>query len=82
LTRPFRVAVVPVIELTGLVVAVGDPSTAIVNSFNVKSLVLSETLIVKVKLPALVGVPERTPAAGFRFRPGGSDPAVTSHVYG
>ena len=42
----------------------------------------SVTVIVKVKDPAAVGVPERTPVAGFNVKPAGSDPVVTANVYG
>ena len=37
-------------------------------------LLLSVTVTAKVELPALVGVPERTPVAALRTRFEGSDP--------
>jgi hypothetical protein len=43
----------------------------------------SVAVIVKVKVPAEVGVPEMTavvPLVGFRFRPGGSAPLDTVKV--
>jgi len=42
----------------------------------------SFTITVKVKFPGEVGVPEITPELACRLRPGGSEPAVTLHVYG
>ena len=42
-------------------------------------------VIVKLKVPPVVGVPEMTavvPLVGFRFRPGGSAPLETVKVYG
>ena len=36
----------------------------------------------KLKLPGVVGVPERTPVLLFRLRPAGSVPLVILHVIG
>ena len=37
-------------------------------------------LMVKVKVPGEVGVPERTPVSGFKVNPGGNDPDDTLKV--
>jgi hypothetical protein len=42
---------------------------------------LSVAVTVKVKLPAVVGVPDKTPPLD-RDRPGGREPLVTAKVYG
>ena len=36
----------------------------------------SRTLALKGKVPAVVGVPMRSPVAGTRFKIGGSDPVI------
>lgn len=36
--------------------------------------------IVKVELPATVGVPLTTPVVAFKFKPAGSVPAVTAQL--
>ena len=42
----------------------------------------SVTLIVKVLIPVVTGVPEMTPVAALRLRPVGSEPVLTEKVYG
>lgn len=42
----------------------------------------SFTWIVKLELPAALGVPEITPLLPARLRPPGSEPEATLHVYG
>jgi hypothetical protein len=42
----------------------------------------STTLAVKLKLPAVVGLPEIKPLDPVRFRPGGSDPLLIEKVSG
>ena len=41
----------------------------------------STTLDVKVKVPAVVGVPEIAPVVGFSVSPGGSVPETIEYVY-
>ena len=42
----------------------------------------SVALIVKLKVPEPVGVPEMTPVLGLRVNPPGNAPAMIAHVYG
>ena len=42
----------------------------------------STTWAVKLNAPAVVGVPVIAPVMGFRFSPGGNEPAVIENVYG
>ena len=51
-----------------------------VNGFVVVILELSVTWMVKPKVPAVVGVPLRTPVVEFSVRPGGNDPETTDQV--
>jgi hypothetical protein len=68
-------------EITVLVVAVGEPTTATVNSLKVLILALSVTFIVKVKFPAVVGMPEIIPVLISNCKPSGSEPVDTSQLY-
>ena len=66
-----------------VVVIVGGVATAAMVSE--KSLLeffaaLSVTVTVKLKGPAVVGVPVIAPVDAFRFKPGGSVPGGTDHV--
>src|SRR5579885_3386467 len=69
-----RLAVVMV--SAGLIVAL---STAVTLCGGV---VLSVTLTVKPKLPALAGLPVMAPLAAFRLSPGGNAPLLTDQAYG
>jgi hypothetical protein len=42
----------------------------------------SVTFAVKLKVPAVVGVPVMAPVEVFSVNPGGSDPDVIENVYG
>ncbi len=42
----------------------------------------STTLAVKVKVPAIVGVPVIAPVDAFSVRPGGKEPELIENVYG
>ena len=42
----------------------------------------SFTRAVKVKVPALVGVPDTAPASGIERHPAGRDPLAIDQVYG
>ena len=42
----------------------------------------SVTLMVKLKVPEDVGVPEITPVEALRASPGGREPVLFAHVYG
>ena len=44
--------------------------------------VASVAVMVKEKLPEVVGVPESAPVEAFKLSPGGRLPAVTAKVYG
>jgi len=50
------------------------------NGFVTGAEAASFTCIVKLGLPAVVGVPLNTPVLGFRPSPDGRDPAATDHV--
>jgi len=39
-----------------------------------------DALIVKVKVPAVVGVPDKTPVVGFNVSPAGKAPEATANV--
>ena len=59
----------------------GDPATMIVQVAVSDLPFESTTLDTKVKVPAVVGVPEITPAA-LSVRPGGNVPETNEYVYG
>ena len=66
----------------GLLVCGYLPMTRVTNSVRVFWAVPpreSLTLTVKLKLPALVGVPVILPVAVFRLKPGGSLPETKDH---
>ena len=48
--------------------------------FGRRPCLVSSTLTVKVKLPAIEAFPEITPVVAFSLRPGGRLPAVTFHL--
>jgi hypothetical protein len=61
----------------------GGPAALIVTekSFVDEALLAPATRIVKLEVPAVVGIPSRTPVAD-RLRPAGSVPADTDQLYG
>ena len=65
--------------LTGVVAG----ATIIVSDFVAVctvGVVESVTLIVKLKVPETVGIPEIVPVAALKFTPAGKDPELIDHV--
>lgn len=62
-------------------VGVAVEATTTLNALFAVSEFASVTVTVKLEVPAVVGVPEITPAA-LRLNPAGKVPDVTDHVYG
>jgi hypothetical protein len=74
----------PTTGLGTAVVVMAGPVTLIVNDLVAESAGLDEsvTLTVNALLNAAVGIPEMTPVAEFRVRPGGGVPVEIDHVRG
>ena len=71
--------VAPSRSTAGLVILSGSAAGAIViaNGLDAVPPAVSATWIVKLNVPAAVGVPVIVPAAGSRLSPAGKDPDVT-----
>jgi len=63
-----------------LVVIVSWGTIVRVNTADAVACLLSVTWIVKVEVPAVVGVPLITPVVAFNVRTGGKVPVVTDQV--
>jgi hypothetical protein len=62
------------------VVITGAALIVIVNGLIPVAAILSVTMIVKLKTPMVVGVPEITPVVGAMVSPAGSAPTETDHA--
>ena len=67
---------------TGAVVMVSPATTVIVNALVACTLAASVTCAVKLKLPALVGIPVMAPLVASNVRPAGKEPDVMDQRYG
>jgi hypothetical protein len=65
--------------LTGVVAAVTVMASDFVATCAVGA-VESVALIVKLKVPEVVGMPEIVPVAALKFKPTGKDPELIDHV--